>query len=165
VGLNVRATPSDVTYMLIDTMGGTPMMGDDYQAAESGLRQGASLTGTPTATGNVVFFAKFQVLFANGPAFEKLSETQRKVLREAAMATQEKAIAEHPSDVDAGNAWCADGGSIVLASDEQVAHFGVAAQPVFDSIEQDSFNAELIAAIRDLKAKTEPSPGAEPCGP
>ncbi len=47
-----------------------PMVGDnDYQAAESGLRQRASLTDTPTATGNVIFFVKFQVLFANGAAF------------------------------------------------------------------------------------------------
>ncbi len=104
------------------------MMGDnDYQAAESGLRQGASLTGTPTATGNVIFFAKFQVFFANGAAFEKLSEEQRTILREAAAATQKKAIAEHPSEVDATKAWCADEGTVVLASAEQVAAFEVAA--------------------------------------
>jgi TRAP-type C4-dicarboxylate transport system substrate-binding protein len=165
-GLNVRVTPSDVSYMLIDTLGGVPMMGaSDYQAAESGLRQGASLTGTPTATGNVIFFAKFQVFFANGATFEKLSEEQRAILREAAAAAQKKAIAEHPSEVDAGKAWCADGGTVVLASAEQVAAFEVAAQPVFDSIEQEPLSAELIAAIRDLKAKTEPSPGAEACTP
>jgi len=165
-GLNVRATPSNVTYELLDALGSTPTMDDsNYQAAESGLRQGTSLTGIPTATGNVIFFAKFQVLFANGPAFEKLSEAQRAILHDAAIATQAKAIAEHPSEVEAATAWCADGESIVTASDAQVAAFEVAAQPVFDSIEQDSLNAELIAAIRDLKAKTEPSPGAEACGP
>jgi TRAP-type C4-dicarboxylate transport system substrate-binding protein len=92
-GLNVRVTPSDVSYMLIETLGGVPMMGDsDYQAAESGLRQGSSLTGTPTATGNVIFFAKFQVLFAHGPALEKLSQEQRAILREAAAATQKKPL-------------------------------------------------------------------------
>jgi WD40 repeat protein len=165
-GLNVRAIPSGVTYMLIETFGGSPMLADyNYQGAESGLRQGASLTGTPTATGNVVFFAKFQVLFANGAAFEKFSEEQRAILREAAAATQKKAIAEHPSEVDAAKAWCADGGTVVLASEEQVAAFEVAAQPVFDMIAQDPLNAELIAAIRELKANTEPSPGAEACTP
>ena len=163
VGLSVRATPSQVTYQLIDALGGTPMMGDEYQAAESGLRQGASLIGTPTATGNVVFFAKFQVLFANGSSFEKLSEAQRNVLREAAIATQKKAIAEHPSDVDAASAWCADGGSIVLASDAQVASFETAAQPIFDSIAQNPLNAEFITAIRELKKNTEPSAGVKAC--
>lgn len=164
-GINVRTTPSGASYRIIETLGGKPMFGDgEYQAAESGLRQGASLTGTPTATGNVVFFAKFQVLFANGAAFEKLSEAQRTIVRNAAAATQKKAITEHPSDVDAAKAWCADGGSIVLASNTQVAAFVAAAQPVFDQIEQDPGSAELIAAIRELKAKTEPSPGAEACG-
>jgi TRAP-type C4-dicarboxylate transport system substrate-binding protein len=163
-GLNVRATPSEATYMLIDTMGGAPMMGNDYQAAESGLRQGASLTGTPIATGNVVFFAKFQVLFANNATFEKLSEAQRAILYDAAIATQAKAIAEHPSEVEAAAAWCADGGTVVMASEERVAAFEVAAQPVFDMIAQNPLNVELIAAIRELKANTEPSPGAQACG-
>jgi hypothetical protein len=163
-GLSVRAIPSEVSYMLIDALGGNPMYGDDYQAAESGLRQGASLSGAPTATGNVIFFPKFQVLFANGAALEKLSEGQRAILLAAAASTQKKAIAEHPSESDAATAWCADGGTVVMASDEQVAAFEAAAQPVFDKIEQDPLNAEMIAAIRELKAKTTPAPGAEACG-
>ncbi|HSL42853.1 MAG TPA: hypothetical protein VK897_05440, partial [Anaerolineales bacterium] len=165
-GLSVRATSSNLTYQMLESFGASPMMGDiDYQAAESGLRQGFSLTGTPTATGNVVFFPKFQVLFANGAAYEKLSEAQRSILREAAIATQRKAIAEHPSEVDAAAAWCADGGTVVMASDEQVAAFEAAAQPVFASLEKDPLNAELIADIRELKAKTEASPGASACAP
>jgi TRAP-type C4-dicarboxylate transport system substrate-binding protein len=165
-GLDVRATPSQATYKLIETMAGKPMFGDgEFQAAESGLQQGASLGGTPVATGNVVFFAKFQVLFTNGPAFEKLSETQRRILREAAIATQKKAIAKHSSEVDAAKAWCAYGGSIVLTSDAQVAAFVTAAQPVFNQLEQDRVNAELMTAIRDLKAKTAPSAGAAACAP
>jgi hypothetical protein len=166
VGLNIRALRSDVTYTLLEALGATPMLDDEgYQGAESGLRQGASLNGRPTATGNVTFFAKYQVLFANGFAFEKLSEEQRTVLRNAAAAIQEKAIAEHPSEVDAAIAWCADGGSIVLASDQQVAAFEAAAQPVYLKIEQDSFNAEMISAIRELKANTPSSAGAEACAP
>jgi TRAP-type C4-dicarboxylate transport system substrate-binding protein len=165
-GATVRVVPSEVSHLLIETLGGSPMFdGGDYQAAESGLRQGFSLTGTPTATGNVIFFPKFQVLFANGAAFEKLSEAQRTVIREAAAATQKNAIAEHPSEVDAATAWCADGGTIVMASDEQVAAFEAAAKFVLEKIEQESLNAELIAAIRELKANTEPAPGAEACGP
>jgi len=38
------------------------------------------------------------------------------------------------------------------------------AQPVIDKIEEDPLNAELIAAIRELKANTEPLPGAEAQG-
>ena len=165
-GMTVRVVPSEVTHLLIETLGGNPMFGSsDYQVAESGLRQGLSLTSTPVATGNVIFFPKFQVLFANGTTFEKLSEKQRSMLRNAAVATQQKAIAEHPSEVEAATTWCADGGSIVMASEEQLAAFEAVAQPVFEKIEQDSLNAELISAIRELKAKTAPAPGAEACEP
>jgi TRAP-type C4-dicarboxylate transport system substrate-binding protein/DNA-binding beta-propeller fold protein YncE len=165
-GATVKVVPSGVSNLLIETFGGNPMFGNEgYQAAESGLRQGFSLTGTPTATGNVIFFPKFQVLFANDTAFEKLSEAQQNILREAAIATQKKAIAEHPREVDAATAWCADGGTIVMASQEQVAAFEAAAKPVFDKLEQDPQNAEFIAAIRELKANTKPSPGAEACSP
>jgi TRAP-type C4-dicarboxylate transport system substrate-binding protein/Tol biopolymer transport system component len=165
-GETVKVVPSEVSHLLIETFGGNPMFGDEgYQAAESGLRQGFSLTGTPTATGNVIFFPKFQVLFVNGAAFEKLGEAQQNILREAAIATQKKAIAEHPREVDAATAWCADGGTIVLASQEQVAAFEAAAKSVFDKIEEDPLNTELIAEIRELKAKTAPVPGAEACGP
>ena len=173
-GTTIRAIPSSVTWATIEALGATPIFKDDYgpdvlagqiQGAESGLRQGASLPVPATATGNVVFFPKFQVLFANGEAFEQLSEEQQMVIRNAAAATQEKAIAEHPREVDAATQWCANGGTIVLASEEQVAAFEEAARPVFEQIEQDPLNAELIAAIRELKASTEPSPGAEACAP
>jgi TRAP-type transport system periplasmic protein len=173
-GTIIRAIPSSVTWAMIEALGATPIFKDDYvqdvvdgriQGAESGLlAAGYSLPVAATATGNVVFFPKFQVLFANGEAFEQLSEEQQMVIRNAAAATQDKAITEHPREADAAAQWCADGGTIVLASDEQVAAFEEAARPVFDQIEQDPTNAELIAAIRDLKANTEPSAGAEECG-
>ena len=165
-GLNIRTTPSVASNKLMEALGGKPIYADsDYQGAESGLRQGYSLTGTTTATGNVTFFTKYQVLFANEATFKKLSDKQRAILQDAAMATQKKALAEHPSEVEAGTAWCADGGTIVLASDEQVAAFQTAAQPVLDVITQNTFNAESITAIRELKTKTTPSSGAQACAP
>lgn len=162
--LTIRVTDMGVSEMLIKALGGNPIFeASDYQGAESGLRQGASLTGRPAATGNVTFFSKYQVLFANGAAFEKLSDAQRTVLQEAAAAAQKKALAERPSDKESGTAWCADGGTIVLASDEQVVAFQKASQTVFDKLQQNSFNAESIAAISELKAKTPPSSGAQAC--
>ena len=165
-GLTIRITDNGVGEMLVKALGGNPIFeASDYQGAESGLRQGSTLTGQPAATGNVTFFAKYQVLFANGGTFGKLSDAQRNVLQEAAAAAQTKALAERPSDVEAGTAWCADGGTIVLASDEQVIAFQKAAQSVFDELAKDSFNAESIAAIRELKAKTRSSAGAQVCAP
>lgn len=165
-GATIRSTPSDISYTLIEAFGGNPMFGDSgYQGAEAGLQQRFSLHGIPTATGNITFFPKFQVLFANGAAFEKLSDQQRAILREAALAAQSKAIAENPSEADIAATWCAEGSAIVLASQEQVTAFEAAAQPVYDAIAQDPTNAELIAAIRELKLNIEPSAGAEACAP
>jgi len=164
-GLNIRTQASKLSYQLIKGMGGIPLLGDNEEGAESGLRQGASLPGSPVATGNVTFFAKYQVLFGNRDAWEKLSEEQRAILMQAAMAVQKKAIAEHPSEVDAAKAWCASEGTIVITSDEQVAEFKAAAQPVFEKLEQDSFNAGIITELADLKTKTVPSSGAEACVP
>jgi TRAP-type C4-dicarboxylate transport system substrate-binding protein len=165
-GLNFRVPISKTSNTLFASLGAEPMMADSgYDAGESGLLQGAYLSGIPTFTANVTFFAKYQTLFANSAAFEKLSEEQRAVLRQAAAGTQKKAVAEHMGDVQAGTAWCAAGGSIVLASEEQLAAFEKAAQPVFDSIKQDPFNAERMAEISELKAHTEPSSGASACAP
>ena len=163
-GRTIRVVTSRASERLIEVFGGTPMYGaGDYEVAESGLRQGLSLSGTPTATGNVTFFPKYAVLFANGDAFGKLSEAQQAILGEAAAAAQEKAIAEYPGEVEAARSWCSDFGAVVLASEEQIAEFEKAAQPVFDWIQQDPQNAELVAAIRELKAKTPASPAVQAC--
>jgi TRAP-type transport system periplasmic protein len=166
-GMDIRTTTSGISAALIKALGGNPVGFESttYPGAESGLRQGGSLVGTQVATGNVTFFSKYLVLFANGAAFEMLSDEQKSILREAALATQTKAIAEHPREVDAATAYCAEGGTVVLASDAQVAAFEKAAQPVFDQIEQDPASAGYIEAIRALKASTTPSAGAAACEP
>lgn len=164
-GKVVRTSQAELSHKLIKAFGATPIFGDGYQAAESGLRQGASLSGPATATGNVTFFAKFQALFANADALAQLSADDRTVLREAAAAVQAKALSEHQHEEDAAAAWCADGGTIVLASDEQVAAFMTAAQPIYDLLAQDPQQAEQLAALRELKASVEPSVGAPACAP
>jgi hypothetical protein len=164
-GVNIDVPLSGLSFALIKALGGTPVHGNSMVGgAEAGLFHLLLLPGTPIATSNVVFFPKFQVLFANGEAFDQLSEAQRVILGKAASAAQAKAIASRPDIAEAGSAWCADGASIVLASDEQVAAFVEAAQPVIGQIEADSANAELVAAIRKMKADTQAGPGARACG-
>lgn len=164
-GMNIRTPRSALAYQIISALGGTPMFADSgYEIAESGLQQGGTLTGSPIATGNVTFYPKYEVLFANGAAFARLNDQQRTILRQAAAATQKKALANRPKEVDAAAAYCADGGSIVLASDEQVKALEQAVQPVFAKLEQEPLSAQFIQAIRDLKAKVTPAPGASACG-
>jgi TRAP-type C4-dicarboxylate transport system substrate-binding protein len=171
-GQTVRAIPSDVTIDLLETLGATHIWVDGYQelvetcqiqAAESGLLQGQSLPGRPTFTGDVVFFPKFQVLAAGAAAFDRLTETQRSSVRDAARAVRDLAIAEHATDADAAEAWCANGGSVVVAGPDGVNAFSSAAQPVFDRLAQDPDVAAAIEAIGELKSSVEPGPAISPC--
>ncbi len=166
-GLVMRGGTADVTIQLLKTLGASEvMLGDSgYQGAESGFLNGYTLMGKPTASGNVTFYPKFDILFGNAPAFARLSVDQQAVLRKAAAAAQAKAIAERPKEAASAAEWCKDGGAIVLASPEQLAALDQAVQPVYQQIEADPANAELIAAIRDLKAHTTPAPGAAACAP
>ena len=164
-GATIRTTSMGITAVAMEALGGKPEFeASSYQGTESGLRQGSTLTGQPIATGNVVFFPKFQVLFANSTAFDRLSSSQRKILQKAAQATQAKTIADRPGDLEAGAAWCKDGGSIVLASEAQLAAFQAAVQPVVDQIEAVPNNAKNVAAIRTLKATIQPGPVVTACG-
>ena len=174
-GRTILVQPSALSRELVMTLG-AHLFADDIDrgeaveagllhGAESGLLQGQSLPGTPTATGNVSFYPKFQVLVASTSAFDSLTEEQRAVLQDAAAETQRLAIENHPAEADAGAAWCAAGGAVVFATDEQLAAFEDAAQPILDRIAQDPLGAELIADIQALRETTEPSTGAALCRP
>jgi TRAP-type C4-dicarboxylate transport system substrate-binding protein/DNA-binding beta-propeller fold protein YncE len=170
-GKTILVQPSGVSRALVQALGGSVHVGDrdaDVPAgrlhgAESGLLQGQSLPGTPTATGNVVFYPKFQVLVASTSALAELSPAQQDVIREAAAATQQEAIESHPAEAEASAAWCEAGGAIAFASPDQVAAMETAAQPVFDRIAEDPLASSLISEIRTLEETVIPSPGAEAC--
>lgn len=175
-GTTIQAFPSSITSAIFKALGATPtykyrygqdVLDGKIQGLEAGLifGQGTTMSLPGTATGNLAFFPKFQVLVINSRAFERLSDEQQSILREAATQAQKKAMAEYPSEVDAAKDFCVNGGTIVMASDEQLAAFEKALQPIVDQIAQDPQSAQFIAAIRDLKANTEPSPGARACKP
>lgn len=165
-GSVIRAAILGITKAMMEALGSTTTLADSgYQGAESGfLNASNSLSGRPIATGNVTFYPKYQVLFANGAAFASLSEAQQTILREAAAAARDNYLAERPSDTMAGVTWCDQGYAIVLASDTQLAALVDAVQPVVERIEADPANAEGVAAIRELKANTPPGPGVAACG-
>jgi len=174
-GTTIRAIPSHVGYELLSAMGATPIFKDGYgadvidgliQGAESGMLQGATLPANPTATGNVTFFPKYEVLVANSDALAQLSEAQRGILASAAVATRDHAIASRTSDVAAGADWCTGSqGRIVLASDDQLAAFRAAAAPIYTELEADPAVKSIIASIQALKTATPASPSAAACEP
>jgi TRAP-type C4-dicarboxylate transport system substrate-binding protein/beta-lactamase regulating signal transducer with metallopeptidase domain len=172
-GKTIRIIGSNVTSAMYDAFGAIAIVKEDWgadveagliQGTELGLAQGFALPAPAVVAGNVAYYPKYHVLVANSASFERLSDNQQSILREAASIIQQQAIAEHPKEIDAATAYCKDGaGDIVLASDEQLAAFEEAVKPVYALMEQDPKNAEYIAAIRELKANTPAAPGAAAC--
>ncbi len=173
-GATVLVQPSALSRAMVTDLGAELYVDGDRGAdaaaglldgAESGLLQGHTLPGHPTATGDVTFYPKFQVLSANSESFSALTSEQQGVLRDAAAETRRRSIEARTSEADAATAWCEAGGTIVLAGPEGVAAFQEAATPTIESISENALTAELIAAIEALKSVTEPAPGATACAP
>jgi len=174
-GAVVLVAASRVTEELRDALGALPYVEDDrhldsvsckLEGQEAGLSQLKAVAQQEAiAVGNVTLFPKYQVLVANQEAFEHLSAGQRAVLRDAAAAVREQVITGHPTDAALAVAWCAQGGSVIVASPEEVQAFVPAADPVYARLETDPLTKQLIVDIRALKASMPPAAGtdAKPC--
>ena len=160
---------SGVTADLMKSLGAVEYVGDDrefdaaackLQGQESGLSQvGATATNDAVGVGNVTLYPKYQVLAANQASFDHLSNGQRQILLDAAAATSADAIARHQTDAVLALAWCAQGGSVVVATHEQRQSFIAAADPIYARLETDPLTKQLIADIRALKSSTPTSEG------
>ena len=155
------ATPIDAGPSVVDSM----VADGSLRGAESSFGGITSLSGTPTGTGDVVLYPKYQVLVAEDSAFSRLTPQQQAIVRTAAVAARDLAIANHPNERDSGSAWCEAGGRVVLAGEANVASFQKAVQPVIDRLAQDKLTSTALDAIRALKAKTPPAPTAGACEP
>ncbi len=174
-GTTIRAVDSHVGWELLRAMGATPVFLDGYgrlvvegkmQGAESGFLQGATLGFDPTATSNITFFPKYQVLVANTEALGQLSDEQRAILADAAVATRDHAIETRTSEAAAGEQWCSLAqGRVVHASPEGVTAFEAAAAPVYAEIEADPTTKAIVDDIRELKATTPATAPAAECQP
>jgi TRAP-type transport system periplasmic protein len=91
------------------------------------------------------------VLVINADVFAGLTEDQRSVLRQAAAETRDWATANRTPDLDSAAEFCADGGTIVLASDADLTALEEAAQPVYEELEAEPQAKAHIEAIRQLK--------------
>ena len=165
-GARIRAIPSRVTDALLRALGAVPVhvaLADYNDALVHHRIDGQELPIINSfgffATGNVSFFPKVMTLFAGRHAFDRLSEGQRAVLREAAVQLRRHIFA--PSENALIAKICSDkpGGRVVLASKQQLAQLEQAARPVYTELERDRQTRSLIAAIRRLKASM-PTPPA-----
>ncbi|MDQ1058499.1 TRAP-type C4-dicarboxylate transport system substrate-binding protein [Arthrobacter globiformis] len=175
-GKTVRAPRSDTTYALLKAFGATPddLVGDAFPegvaagevvAAESSFLGAKSLPQPTTAAANVVLYSKLNSLVANTHSFQALSEAQRQALQDAAAATRTWAADAMTTSADDAANFCKDGGTVVTATENELAAFKSAGAPVYAKLEADPETKTRIAKIRELRAG-EPAPAAiKPCSP
>jgi TRAP-type transport system periplasmic protein len=164
-GTIIRAPYSATTYALIEALGatGADLVGSEFDegisdgsvgGAESAFARAMSLPGAElaTATGNVTPYANVNSLVINTEASEGLSSDQQAVLREAAALTLDAILSGLVDEATAAAQFCAAGGAIVLAGEDDLAALAAAAQPVLDELMSDESTAALIERIGALKA-------------
>jgi TRAP-type C4-dicarboxylate transport system substrate-binding protein len=127
--------------------------------AESSLALAANtLPRVGVATGNVAFFPKVNVLGLDSDKAKELGTVRLAILRQAAEATRDWAITSGTTEAQAARAYCAAGGTVVLASSEEVGALREAVQPVYAELQADQLTSQLISKITALTKETEPEP-------
>ncbi|MEP6660919.1 MAG: TRAP transporter substrate-binding protein DctP [Acidimicrobiales bacterium] len=174
-GAKIRAPHSDTVYAVFQALGATvdDPNGSDFDAAvgagelaaaESSFQRASSLPGGHlTATGNLTLFPKVNSLVVNNHTLGALSDAQRAMLRDAAERTRAYVVTNTTGDAKDAQAYCTANGSVVLASDGDLAAFTEAVQPVYDALQKDAATKDLIGRIREVKAKTASAPAAAAC--
>ena len=148
--------------MLFEALGAKTSPAEPDATTMAGLQGEFVLNPNGIGVANVTFFPKVNLLYANADTYAGLTDEQRTVLGDAAVATQKWAV-EQTSDLEAGRAFCGEGGTVVRASDADVAALKKATAPVADQIAAAGDNTEAIAAIEELKQAAAPPVVAPTC--
>jgi TRAP-type C4-dicarboxylate transport system substrate-binding protein len=169
-GSTILWQESGITRELMERLGAVAYVEDDrhldaasckLQGQENGLSQVRAMAlSDAIGIGNITLFPKYQVLVANKSSFDHLSDGQRQVLLNAAAGVKADAIARHPTDAALAVAWCAQGGSVVVATEQQRQAFISVGDPIVARLEADPLTKQLMADIRALKTTTPSAPGA-----
>jgi TRAP-type C4-dicarboxylate transport system substrate-binding protein len=116
-------------------------------------------------TGNVTTYAKMNTIMAGSARFDRLTEAQRAILKDAAAATLDESLAAIPAESAAAVAACEGGATVVLAGDADLAALKEAVEPVYAELEKNPETKAVIAAIRALKATTPSADIVKACQP
>lgn len=148
----IRAPSSATTAAIIESLGGIVVEGSIDPETQIGMESSYPF-GEPgsVATGNVVFFPKVNTLVMNAEAFERLTDTQREILEEAAAETLQWSIESRVTDFEAAARFCDEGGAVVLVDEETLAGLEEATAGVYEELEPDPLTVNLIEEILELK--------------
>ena len=160
---NIRIVGSKITEDVISALGAKPVRSgeiddSEFDGAESAFDRAYSLPKTGTFTGNVTFYPRVDVFFANAHAFAALSPDQQAAVRAAAEATRAHVVGSIAPDADQAQAYCKEtGGKVVLADEAGVTAFASALAPVVTALEEDAATKDLVARIRSLSPPAQAS--------
>jgi TRAP-type C4-dicarboxylate transport system substrate-binding protein len=136
-GQEIRTPTSETVTAMFAALGARTDDMDPDAGVQAGMESAYDLQPTGTATGNVTFYPKADVLVVSPGLLDKLGEERTEILRRAARETRDLLIEQRTSDADAAAAWCDDGHSIALAGDAELAALERATEPVYDALERD----------------------------
>ena len=147
----IRAPASATTSAVFEALGATVVDDEIDPGSQIGMESAYLFDPLGTATANVVFFPKVNVLVVNADVYARLNESQKEVLEQAASETRNWSIESRVSETAAAEEWCRNGGRVVTADGDALAALQVAVEPVYQHLRADQLTAELIDQIEDMK--------------
>jgi TRAP-type C4-dicarboxylate transport system substrate-binding protein len=173
-GARIGARPSHVTELTMKALGATAVAIPTSSVDRSGL-DGLEMgitgvagngydKGASSFTGNLVFWARPNVLFANAKWFDGLTPDQQALVRAGADATWQRSVTGTRGSADeARGIVCARGFSITAASPAAIAAIRRKLQPVTDEIAIDPEAKATIRAILALRGPSDAPDVVAPC--
>lgn len=163
-GATLRVPTSATAEAMFRSLGATTNDAEPDRSEHAGMESGLVLQPGGTATGNVTFYPKANVLVANAGRYAGLSDSDRDVLTRAAANTLDWSVRSFPDEATLADEFCAAGGVVVHAEPAQVEALHEAVAPVLEEIRAGTGNAAVLDAIETLKAGLAPARPAAPCG-
>jgi TRAP-type C4-dicarboxylate transport system substrate-binding protein len=172
-GARIGIRPSHVTEMTMKALGAltTPQPASYNLSGLDGIEMGAPSVagnnfdqGAKSFTGNLVFWPRANVIFANAKWFDGLSADQRGQLRAAVAEADHLAVARLLDNAqEARNGFCARGSVIKSASSQALDALRQRLQPVTDEMARDPATKATIDAIHALRGPVDSPEVLAPC--
>src|SRR5690349_1736592 len=132
--------------------------------SQRGAESQYSAAPAGTATGNVTFFPKVNVLVVNGDVASSLTDEQRNALTQAAEETQTWVLENGPTDREAAQTFCDEGGDITAASPEQRRAMVRATRPAYAALVRDPVAGPIVRSIARTVHGVRADPPVTTCG-
>lgn len=159
----IRTPASEVGERLLRQIGARPVASEGYyvgtsgeviEAAESAYDWVAALPRGSTATADVAFYPKVNVLVAFPATWSALTPEHQHVIRRAAAQARDDGAATMSDEIAVAGEYCLAGGALAFAGEDARAELVKAASPVRSWLETDPVVAADILAIEKVKAAT-----------